>query len=354
MLSVIWTVFLCMALLCGAVTGRLAEVTAAVPTGASEAITLAISITGLMCFWSGVMELLQASGLAERLSRLMAPVLRPLFGSASQDKQAMEAVSANVTANLLGLSNAATPLGLRASERLYVLAGATRSAGYRVDADRANATSIQLIPSTWRRFVRFAELHAPFDIMLPVWGSLRLPLRRCCSAASCCVLFRDGEYGTGKCALQVILSHEKQEICRISKQFSKNFQTRENTTARRLLADFAERSFRHFWRESACMRCAKAWTYFQLFCAAAVGLKTAVQILLVMVGMLTVVCCAPQVPLILRQAYSRPHCVYWGIPKECTAPDPAEADQRRRRTGDGAVKLYDAADWTAMPDAWPQ
>ena len=68
MLSVIWTVFLCMALLCGAVTGRLAEVTAAVPTGASEAITLAISITGLMCFWSGVMELLQASGLAERLS----------------------------------------------------------------------------------------------------------------------------------------------------------------------------------------------------------------------------------------------------------------------------------------------
>ena len=71
MLSVIWTVFLCMALLCGAVTGRLAEVTAAVPTGASEAITLAISITGLMCFWSGVMELLQASGLAERLSHLM-------------------------------------------------------------------------------------------------------------------------------------------------------------------------------------------------------------------------------------------------------------------------------------------
>ena len=77
MLSVIWTVFLCMALLCGAVTGRLAEVTAAVPTGAAEAIMLAISITGLMCFWSGVMELLQASGLAERLSRLMAPVLRP-------------------------------------------------------------------------------------------------------------------------------------------------------------------------------------------------------------------------------------------------------------------------------------
>ena len=89
MLSVIWTVFLCMALLCGAVTGRLAEVTAAVPTGFGSDHA-GDQYHRLMCFWSGVMELLQASGLAERLSRLMAPVLRPLFGSASQDKQAME------------------------------------------------------------------------------------------------------------------------------------------------------------------------------------------------------------------------------------------------------------------------
>ena len=151
MLSVIWTVFLCMALLCGAVTGRLAEVTAAVPTGAAEAITLAISITGLMCFWSGVMELLQASGLAERLSRLMAPVLRPLFGSASQDKQAMEAVSANVTANVLAGRRGAPDTVLT----LIVL----------------NATSIQLIPSTVAAVRAACGAHAPFDIMLPVWGA---------------------------------------------------------------------------------------------------------------------------------------------------------------------------------------
>ena len=161
MLSVIWTVFLCMALLCGAVTGRLAEVTAAVPTGAAEAITLAISITGLMCF----------SGLAERLSRLMAPVLRPLFGSASQDKQAMEAVSANVTANLLGLSNAATPLGLRASERLYVLAGRSGAPDTVLTLIVLNATSIQLIPSTVAAVRAACGAHAPFDIMLPVWGA---------------------------------------------------------------------------------------------------------------------------------------------------------------------------------------
>ena len=137
MLSVIWTVFLCMALLCGAVTGRLAEVTAAVPTGAAEAITLAISITGLMCFWSGVMELLQASGLAERLSRLMAPVLRPLFGSASQDKLAGRSGAPDTVLTLIVL----------------------------------NATSIQLIPSTVAAVRAACGAHAPFDIMLPVWGA---------------------------------------------------------------------------------------------------------------------------------------------------------------------------------------
>ena len=98
MLSVIWVAFLALALLCGAVTGRLDAVTAAVGTGASEAVTLAISIAGLMCFWSGVMEVIRASGLAEKLSHALTPLLRPLFGKAANDREAMELVSANVTA----------------------------------------------------------------------------------------------------------------------------------------------------------------------------------------------------------------------------------------------------------------
>ena len=171
MLSVVWTVFLVLALLGGIATGRTGEVTAAVTTGASEAVTLAISITGLMCFWSGMMELMQASGLAARLSRLMMPVLRPLFGSAAADKQAMEAVSANVTANLLGLSNAATPLGLQAEDRLYALAGKRGAPDSVLTLIVLNATSIQLIPSTVAAIRAACGAKAPFDIMLPVWGA---------------------------------------------------------------------------------------------------------------------------------------------------------------------------------------
>ena len=171
MLSIIWAAFLVLSLVCGAASGRLADVTAAVGTGASEAVTLAIGIAGVMAFWSGMMELLRASGLAEKLAWLLQPVLRPLFGSAAADRQAMEAVSANVTANLLGLSNAATPLGLRAADRLYTLAGRRGAPDPVLTLLTLNATSIQLIPSTVAAVRTACGAQAPFDIMLPVWGA---------------------------------------------------------------------------------------------------------------------------------------------------------------------------------------
>ena len=168
-LSVVWVCFLVLSLVCGVATGRLDAVTAAVSTGAAEAVTLAISIAGLMCFWSGLMELISASGLAEKLSRLLMPVLRPLFGAASRDREAMEAVSANVTANLLGLSNAATPLGLKAVDRLYTLEGRRGSPDTVLTLITLNTASIQLIPSTVAAVRGACGSAAPFDIMPAVW-----------------------------------------------------------------------------------------------------------------------------------------------------------------------------------------
>lgn len=169
MLSVVWVCFLVLSLVSGVATGRLDAVTAAVSTGAAEAVTLAISIAGLMCFWSGLMELISASGLAEKLSRLLMPVLRPLFGAASRDREAMEAVSANVTANLLGLSNAATPLGLKAVDRLYTLEGRRGSPDTVLTLITLNTASIQLIPSTVAAVRGACGSAAPFDIMPAVW-----------------------------------------------------------------------------------------------------------------------------------------------------------------------------------------
>ncbi|MGI6181890.1 MAG: nucleoside recognition domain-containing protein [Agathobaculum sp.] len=171
MLSAVWVGFLTVALLFGTISGRLDAVTAAVGTGAAEAVTLAISITGLMCFWSGMMELFRASGLAEKLSCILMPLLRPLFGNAAGDQKAMEAVSANVTANLLGLSNAATPLGLQAVDRLYTLAGRRGAPDTVLTLMTLNTASIQLIPSTVAAVRAASGAAAPFDIMPAVWGA---------------------------------------------------------------------------------------------------------------------------------------------------------------------------------------
>lgn len=117
------------------------------------------------------MELMQQSGLTHIIARFLMPVLRPLFGKASEDSEAMQAVSANVTANLLGLSNAATPLGLRAASRLHKLSGSDTASDAVLTLIVLNSASIQLVPSTVAAVRAACGAQEPFDIMLPVWGA---------------------------------------------------------------------------------------------------------------------------------------------------------------------------------------
>lgn len=171
MLSVVWVAFLVLALVCGAATGQLDAVTTAVGTGATEAVVLAIQMAGIMAFWSGIMAVLQAAGFTEQLARWLKPVLRPLFGCFSNDSEAMESVSANVAANMLGLSNAATPLGLRAADQLYALAGRRGAPDAVLTFLTLNSASIQIIPSTVAAIRASCGSATPFDILFPVWGA---------------------------------------------------------------------------------------------------------------------------------------------------------------------------------------
>lgn len=157
-----------LSILCGLATGRGPEVAAAAVEGTSAAVQLSLSIAGMLCLWTGVMEVMRQSGLADKLSWLLAPVLRRLFPQAARDRQAMDSISANVSANLLGLGSAATPLGLEAARRL-----ARSSPGVASDSlcmlVVCNTASIQLIPTTVAS-VRAAEgCQTPFDILPAVW-----------------------------------------------------------------------------------------------------------------------------------------------------------------------------------------
>ena len=167
-MTVIWTGMVVVSILCGLATGNGPAVAAAAMEGAAAAVELCLSIAGMLCLWTGVMEGMRRSGLAEKLSRLLRPMLRLLFPQVARDRETMDSIAANVSANLLGLGNAATPLGLEAARRM-----SRRTPGVAGDSlcmlVVCNTASIQLIPTTVATVRAGAGSAAPFDILPAVW-----------------------------------------------------------------------------------------------------------------------------------------------------------------------------------------
>ena len=164
----IWTGMAVLSILCGLATGRGELVAAAAVEGAQAAVELCVSIAGMLCLWTGVMEVMRRSGLAEKLSRLLRPMLRLLFPQVSGDRGVMDSISANVSANLLGLGNAATPLGIEAVRRMERKTPGTASDAMCMLVV-CNTASIQLIPTTVASVRAAAGSSSPFDILPAVW-----------------------------------------------------------------------------------------------------------------------------------------------------------------------------------------
>lgn len=164
----IWTGMAVLSILCGLATGRGELVAAAAVEGAQAAVELCVSIAGMLCLWTGVMEVMRRSGLAEGLSRLLRPVLSLLFPQVSGDRGVMDSISANVSANLLGLGNAATPLGIEAVRRMERKTPGTASDAMCMLVV-CNTASIQLIPTTVASVRAAAGSSSPFDILPAVW-----------------------------------------------------------------------------------------------------------------------------------------------------------------------------------------
>ena len=172
-MGLVWTLMVTAALVCGAVQGMLPAVTAAAMKGASAAVELTLSMAGALCLWSGVMTVMERGGLTRGLARLFRPLLRRILPRASRDADTLAAVSANVSANLLGLGNAATPLGIRAAQRMAAGCGGTASDEL-CRLVVLNTASIQLIPTTVAAVRMAAGSATPFDILPAVWVSSAL------------------------------------------------------------------------------------------------------------------------------------------------------------------------------------
>lgn len=167
-MTIIWTGIVCISVLCGLATGQGEQVAAAAVEGANAAVELCISIGGMLCLWTGIMEVMRRSGVADGISRLLQPVLWFLYPSLRKEKEILDSIAANVSANLLGLGNAATPFGLEAARKM-----SRKSPGVASDAlcmlVVCNTASIQLIPTTVAAVRAGAGSQTPFDILPAVW-----------------------------------------------------------------------------------------------------------------------------------------------------------------------------------------
>lgn len=177
MMNYIWAGMIILSLVFSLFTGKAQELSTALIDGANSAIELILSVLGVMCFWSGLMEIGKRSGLTTALSRMLRPVLKRLFPDVDEKSEAMSYISLNISANLLGLGNAATPFGLKAMQELKRLSS---------EGDRAtdsmllfvvmNTASIQLLPTTIGAYRAQYGSEKPFDILPCVWATSILAL----------------------------------------------------------------------------------------------------------------------------------------------------------------------------------
>ena len=164
----VWTGMVVCALIFGILTGNLDAVANAALEGAESAVELSLSMAGILCLWSGVMEIMNVCGISTGLAKAFRPLLRRLLPDASRDEKTLAAVSANVSANLLGLGNAATPLGIQAARRMARGCGGVASDELCLLVV-LNTASIQLLPATIASVRAAAGCETPFDILPAVW-----------------------------------------------------------------------------------------------------------------------------------------------------------------------------------------
>lgn len=171
-MNYIWGAIMVISVVCGIINGKTAQLSAAALDGAKDALELLFTMCGMMCLWSGLMNIAERGGLTAVLARAFSPVLRLLFPEYKDDRETSGAICSNVTANLLGLGNAATPLGIEAMRRMQMKNPQNEQANNSmVMFVVINTASIQLVPTTIAILRQKYGSAAPLDILPCIWLS---------------------------------------------------------------------------------------------------------------------------------------------------------------------------------------
>lgn len=169
-MNYIWVFMIIISYIFSFFSGTTEAVTKSVFDGCSNAVSLSISLLGMMCLWTGLLEVAERSKLVLKIQKILSPVISWLFPTINKNSEIAGAISMSISANLLGLSNAATPLGLSVMEKLE-----KRNLTKDIASDEMcmfvviNTASITLIPTTLLTIRTAAGSDSPFEILVPVW-----------------------------------------------------------------------------------------------------------------------------------------------------------------------------------------
>ncbi|MBU3100785.1 MULTISPECIES: nucleoside recognition domain-containing protein [Clostridium] len=149
MINIIWFLILTLGIVIGMLTGKGEIVSKALVSSTTSSVELVVGLVGMMCLWCGIMEIAQKSGLTDKLAKVLRPILKMMFKETSKNNKVMSSITMNLTANMMGLSNAATPFGIKAMEEMQKM---------NIEKDTAsndmalflvlNAACIQFLPTT--------------------------------------------------------------------------------------------------------------------------------------------------------------------------------------------------------------
>ncbi len=172
MLNYLWSGLVIISIICSIFFGNTQTLSKALIDSGASSIELILTMAGIMCLWSGIMKIAVESGFTNLIAKLFSPMLRPLFPKLDKNSPAFQSITMNISANLLGLGNAATPFGLKAMEQLHTLNNKTDTASNEMIIFVVmNTASLQLLPTTLATLRQSYGSSAPFEIIVPVWLS---------------------------------------------------------------------------------------------------------------------------------------------------------------------------------------
>lgn len=170
MMNYIWGFMIIFSIATAAFGGKLSDISSGALEGAAEGVAMTIKLCGVMCLWTGLMEIADKSGLLSIFAKILRPVTKVLFPKIRKDSPSMSAIVMNITANFLGMSNAATPMGIVAMEELQKENHDKKTASNSMCMFVVlNTMSIQLIPATITALRAAAGSADPSEITVPVW-----------------------------------------------------------------------------------------------------------------------------------------------------------------------------------------